>query len=184
MTNPYARPAFMNAGLLAALLAMPATALAHGVVGKRFFPATIATDDPFVSDELSLPTISSVRSNGSEDEPSTRETSISGEFSKRITPDFGISVGVEHQRLSPSGQPSVNGFGNLELGLKYQFYKNEASETLLSAGLGWEVGGTGNKSVGADSFSTFTPTLFFGKGFGDLPSSMPMLKPLALTGSL
>ena len=92
-------------------------------------------------------------------------------------------MGVEHQRLSPSGQPSVKGFGNLELGLKYQFYKNDAHETLLSAGLGWEVGGTGNKSVGADSFSTFTPALFFGKGFGDLPDSMPMLKPLALTGT-
>ncbi|HXD42388.1 MAG TPA: hypothetical protein VN649_17620, partial [Ramlibacter sp.] len=68
--------------------------------------------------------------------------------------------------------------------LKYQFYKNEASETLLSAGLGWEVGGTGSKSVGADSFSTFTPALFFGKGLGDLPGSMAMLRPLALTGSL
>jgi len=174
----------MGAGVLAAVLAATSTAQAHGVVGKRFFPATIATDDPFVSDELSLPTISSVRTNATDDEPSSRETSISGEFSKRITPDFGISVGFEHQRISPSGQPSVKGFGNLELGLKYQFYKNDASETLLSAGIEWEVGGTGSKSVGADSFSTFTPALFFGKGFGDLPDSMPMLKPLALTGVL
>ena len=36
---------------------VPATALAHGFAGKRFFPATLATDDPFVADELSLPTI-------------------------------------------------------------------------------------------------------------------------------
>lgn len=171
-------------GFLALALAVPTTALAHGLVGKRFFPATLATDDPLVSDELSLPTVSSVRTNGSEDEPSSRKTSISGEFSKRITPDFGFSVGVEHQRFSPSGQPSVNGFGNVELGLKYQFYKDEAREALLSAGLGWEVGGTGSKAVGADSFSTFTPTLFFGKGFGDLPASVSYLKPLAVTGTL
>src|SRR6476646_5026684 len=31
---------------------------AHGFAGKRFFPATLATDDPFVADELSLPTLS------------------------------------------------------------------------------------------------------------------------------
>jgi hypothetical protein len=184
MTNPYARWALVGAGFLAAVLAVPATALAHGVVGKRFFPATIATDDPFVSDELSLPTVSSIRTDASGDAPSSRETSISGEFSKRITPNFGISLGLEHQRSSPDGQPRVQGFGNLDVGFKYQFYKNEAQETLLSAGLGWEVGGTGSKSVGTDSFSTFTPTLFFGKGLGDLPSSLSMLKPLALTGTL
>ena len=27
---------------------------AHGVIGKRFFPATLVVDDPFVSDELDL----------------------------------------------------------------------------------------------------------------------------------
>jgi hypothetical protein len=174
----------IGATLTVALSILPASALAHGLVGKRFFPATIATDDPFVSDELSLPTISSVRTNASGDEPASRETSISGEFSKRITPDFGISLGVEHQHISPDGQPSVKGFGNVELGLKYQFYKDEAHETLLSVGLGWEAGGTGSKAVSADSFSTFTPTLFFGKGFGDLPESVPYLKPFAVTGTL
>jgi hypothetical protein len=178
-----------SCGRLGALTALafavlPAIGHAHGFVGKRFFPATIATDDPFVSDELSLPTVSSLRTDASGDEPSARETSIAVDFSKRITQDFGISLGLEHRRSSPEGQPAVHGFGNLELGFKYQFYKNEASESLLSAGLGWEVGGTGSRSIGSESFSTFTPTLFFGKGFGDLPGSMSMLKPLALTGTL
>jgi hypothetical protein len=31
---------------------------AHGFAGSRFFPATITIDDPFVADELSLPTVS------------------------------------------------------------------------------------------------------------------------------
>src|SRR5213080_2902437 len=44
---------------LAATLVAVAPALGHGFAGKRFFPATLATDDPFVADELSLPTISS-----------------------------------------------------------------------------------------------------------------------------
>jgi hypothetical protein len=174
----------IGATLAFALSALPTSGLAHGLVGKRFFPATIATDDPFVSDELSLPTISTVRTTASGNEPASRETSISGEFSKRITPDFGISLGAEHQRISPDGQPSIKGFGNVDLGFKYQFYKDEARETLMSVGLGWEVGGTGSKAVGADSFSTLTPTIFFGKGFGDLPESVPYLKPLAVTGTL
>ena len=183
---PFRRECHFAIGALAvaALSALPSTGLAHGLAGKRFFPATIATDDPFVSDELSLPTVSSVRTNASGDEPASRETSISGEFSKRITPDFGISLGAEHQRLSPDGQASVKGFGNVELGFKYQFYKDEPRETLMSVGLGWEAGGTGSKAVGADSFGTFTPTFFFGKGFGDLPDRVPYLKPLAVTGTL
>src|SRR5438552_3361299 len=183
---PFRRECHFAIGALAvaALSALPSTGLAHGLAGKRFFPATIATDDPFVSDELSLPTVSSVRTNASGDEPASRETSISGEFSKRITSDFGISLGAEHQRLSPEGQASVKGFGNVELGFKYQFYKDEARETILSAGLGWAVGGAGSEAVGADSFSTFTPTFFFGKGFGDLPDRVPYRKPLAVTGTL
>ena len=44
--------------LAAALTALPASsALAHGFAGDRFFPATILTDDPFVADEMSLPTV-------------------------------------------------------------------------------------------------------------------------------
>ena len=48
--------------------------------------------------------------------------------------------------------------------------------------IGVDVGGTGSKEVGADSFSTWTPGLFFGKGFGDLPETLPWLRPLAITG--
>jgi hypothetical protein len=168
--------------LAAAAATLPPAAFAHGLVGKRFFPATIATDDPFVSDELSLPTISSTRTNASGDEPGGRETSMSGEFSKRITPNLGVSIGVERQRSAPAGQAAVHGWGNTELGVKYQIYQNEQREALASVGMAWEVGGTGSRAIGAERFSTFTPAVFFGKGFGDVAS--PMLKPLAVTGSL
>jgi hypothetical protein len=47
-----------------------------------------------------------------------------------------------------------------------------------------EVGGTGGRSVGADSFSTWTPGFFFGKGFGDLPVAVRFLKPFAITGQV
>ncbi|PYJ58914.1 MAG: hypothetical protein DME74_13445, partial [Verrucomicrobia bacterium] len=48
--------------------------------------------------------------------------------------------------------------------------------------VGVEIGGTGSSSIGADSFSTWAPGIFFGKGFGDLPEALRFLKPLALTG--
>src|SRR5437899_834409 len=156
-------------------------AYAHGFAGARFFPATLSTDDPFVSDELSLPTVSTIRTpeNGG-----TRETDISVDISKRITPNFAIEIGDTFTALNPHEGPAVNGFGDLELSGKYQLLKNGEHEAIVSIGVGVEVGGTGGRSVGADSFSTWTPGIFFGKGFGDLPNEMKFLKPFAITGQL
>jgi hypothetical protein len=71
----------------------------------------------------------------------------------------------------------------MEVSLKYVFFKTAAHETLLSAGVSWDVGGTGSKRIGAESFDTVTPQLFFGKGMGDLPDSLALLKPIAVTGA-
>ena len=165
----------------AGIAALPGTAAAHGFVGQRFFPATIATEDPFVADELSLPTISRVRNNGDDENPASRQTSIEVEFAKRITPDLGFSIGVAHQRFSFADQTRLRGFENVELGLKKLLYRDDAGEALVSAGLSWEIGGSGSNGVG-ESFSTYTPTVFFGKGFGGLATEW--LRPLALTGTL
>ena len=43
-----------------------------------------------------------------------------------------------------------------------------------------EWGGSGAQGVGADRFTTYTPTIYFGKGFGDLP--VDALRPFAVTG--
>lgn len=155
------------------------TALAHGFAGNRFFPATLSTDDPFVNDELSLPTISSIVT---PDEGGTRDTEFSVDIAKRITPSFGVEVGETFINLEPPRTPSVSGFGNLELGAKYEFFENDEHESMLSFGANVEVGGTGRKSVGADTFSTWTPALLFGKGLGDLPEGLSLLRPLAITG--
>lgn len=155
-------------------------ACAHGFAGKRFFPATLATDDPFVADELSLPTISGRRTVA---DPSTLEQSLSVDVSKRITTDFGIGLGASYLRQRPDGGLTVNGFDNFAANAKYQFYRNDVHETILSVDADWDIGGSGSKRVGADSFSTITPALFFGKGFGDLPETMQYLRPFALTGS-
>jgi hypothetical protein len=156
-------------------------AYSHGFAGARFFPATLSTDDPFVADELSLPTVSTIRT---PEDGGTRETDISVDISKRITPNFAIEIGDTFTALNPHDAPAVNGFGNLEMSGKYQLLKNGEHEAIVSIGLGVEVGGTGSPSVGADSFSTWTPGIFFGKGFGDLPNELRFLKPLAFTGQL
>jgi hypothetical protein len=169
----------------AAMVALTATiAQAHGMAGKRFFPATLAIDDPFVADELSLPTISHIKLRGDEESPPTRETSINAEFSKRLSTDFGFSLGGTYKILDPDHGSQLTGFDNMEVSLKYVFFKSDEHETLLSMGVSWDVGGTGSKKVGAESFDTVTPTLFFGKGFGDLPDSLDYAKPLAITGSI
>jgi hypothetical protein len=162
-------------------LASTAHAEAHCFVGGRFFPATLAIDDPCVADELSLPTVA-VFKNG--DDPSAREVDISGEISKRITDTFGVSIGSTWTHLSPPGGPSASGFQNLETTFKYQFLTYAPAELVMSAGVSVEWANTGAQGVGAESFTTVTPTLFLGKGFGDLPSSVGWARPFALTAQV
>jgi len=154
-------------------------AYGHGFAGPRFFPATLSTDDPFVADELSLPTVSTIRT---PDDGGTRQTDISIDIAKRLTPQFGIEIGETLTVLNPHEGRATNGFGNLEVSGKYQFLKNGPHELIVSLGLGVEIGGTGSSSIGADSFSTWAPGIFFGKGFGDLPDALRFLKPFAITG--
>ena len=167
--------------VLTALIVTTREACGHGFAGARFFPATLTTDDPFVADELSLPTFSTIRT---PDDGGTREIDVSIDIAKRITPNFGIEIGEGITSLNPSDGQTMTGFDNLELGAKYQLLENDAHEAIVSVGLDVEVGGTGARSVGSDSFSTFAPAIFFGKGFGDLPDSVRFLKPFALTGQL
>ncbi len=179
------KPKLLVAGCLCVmtLTAGATTASAHGLAGKRFFPATLAVDDPFVSDELSLPLFSHIKEPASGEEPATVRTEITGEFSKRITPNLGLSLGGTLLHLNPDEGSSPTGWDNMDVALRYQFFKSDVHETIMSLVLGWEVGGTGQKKVRADSFDTVNPAILFGKGFGDLPDAVWVLKPFAVTGS-
>lgn len=159
-------------------------AYAHCFVGNRFFPATLNVDDPCVADELSLPTVSAFKNSDlpTSDFPSARQLDISGELSKRITDNFGISFGSTWSRLHPPGGPNASGFQNLETSAKLQFLTDPARELVMSAALEVEWGNTGAARVGAESFSTITPTFFIGKGLGDLPDSLRWARPFAVTG--
>ncbi len=163
-------------------IALPVPAFAHGFAGKRFFPATPTTDDPFVADELSLPVIARRKTAASGDEPPTLVTSTSADFTKRLTPNFGLGFGANYLSLRPEGGEPQKGFDNFSASVKYQFYKSDEQEAIMSVGADWDIGGSGAKRVGAESFSTVTPSLFFGKGFGALPDEVKYLRPFALTG--
>ena len=69
----------------------------------------------------------------------------------------------------------MQGWDNFAINAKYQFYKSDLHETILSVGVDADLGGTGARRVGAESFSTFTPAVFVGRGFGDLPEEMRFL---------
>jgi hypothetical protein len=170
-----------GAAALAAAAMSPPSAFAHCFVGGRFFPATLGIDDPCVADELSLPTVAWFKTG---DDPAARDIDVSTEYSKRITEFFGVSVGSTWTNLNQPGMPSQSGFQNVETTFKYQFLTWAEHEFVMSAALVAEWGNTGAAGVGAESFTTYTPTLYFGKGFGDLPDSAGWLRAFGLTGQV
>ena len=123
-TPQFSLPAavLMFAGVLA-----PAPAGAHGVLGQRFFPATISTDDPFAADEMALPTITSF----------DHETDYDFDYSKSIVPGFAIGVGIGYIDAKPPGERHEKGFGNLEISPTLEVYRNpgtSSSSPLASIG--------------------------------------------------
>ena len=97
--------------LAAALASTAGTAGAHGMAGKRFFPATLAIDDPFVADELSLPTVQHIKRPADGDRPATRETEVSAgavrrvfvatRYGPRCTTKLGIASAIGAEAVSP-----------------------------------------------------------------------------------
>jgi hypothetical protein len=157
---------------------------AHCFVGGRFFPAMLATDDPCVADEMSLPTVQWNSAN-----PNGREHDIGGDFAKRVTENFGISISSTWTRVRPPADegtvgPSAYGFQNLVTTAQFQLLKDAPSELALLAGAIFSWGNSGAAGVGAAPWSTITPTFYFGKGFGDLPESAGFLRAFAVTGQV
>jgi hypothetical protein len=157
-------------------------AFAHCFVGARFFPATLAIDDPCVADELSLPTVGWSQT---ADVPPADEWDVSAEISKRITDDFGISIGDTWSQIDQPGGFKMAGFSDLETTAQYQLMKNDDHELAMLLGLIVDWGGTGATDSGIGTpYSLLTPTYYFGKGFGDLPDSAGWLRAFAVTGQV
>jgi hypothetical protein len=159
-------------------------ARAHGFVGNYFFPPTIATDDPFATDELAFPTVSYIKSPPGDGSPATGVTDFGFEFDKEIFPKFAVGISGDYLYQKPDGQPASSGWDNFSVSAKYQLWQNDEHQFIFSIGGEWEIGGSGSKQVGADSANVFTPTVYYGKAFGDLPDYLKYAKPFAVTGTL
>jgi hypothetical protein len=152
------------------------------VVGNRAFAATPTTDDPFVADDVTL-SGTHTRQGSTSSSPTLRDSEFEAEISKRLTESVGLSVEGGYEIEDPVGAPSQYGFDDVSATIKYQFYQSDAHEFLTSLGVIREFGGTGAARVGADPVSTTTPSFYVGKGMGDLPDGLALLRPIALTGT-
>src|SRR5580692_11549157 len=156
---------------LASVVAITFTsnALAHCFVGARFFPATLVTDDPCVADEMSLPTVAWSQT---ADVPPASQWDLGIDFSKRITENFGVTISQDWTQIRQANGTVTQGFSNFETTFQYQILKDPQHELAILSGLIVDWGRTGSTGSGfATDYSLLTPTLYFGKGFGDLPSS-------------
>jgi len=159
---------------------LPRAAIAHGFEGDTFFPPTITADDPFSKDEFAV-AITSFHQPAETGGILTRETDLGFGFNKEIFPKFALGISGAWSYQKTPGTDSVNAFQDFVVSTKYQLWENPEHRFILSIGGYWNVGGSGGRSIGVDSFSTFTPSIFLGKGMGDLPDSFNYLKPIVLT---
>src|SRR5215831_5999817 len=169
------------AAIVVASLIGTHTSDAHGIAGNRYFDGTLGFDDPAVADEAILPYYanSAFPAQGN----NTTENRINWAFARLLTPTLAFTAdsGWLHQNW-PVGHTSRADKANI--GLKYEAYRNNEHEALISVGLFWGIGHSGAAAVGADGPNTIQPALFFGKGLGDLPDSLACLRPFAVTGAI
>jgi hypothetical protein len=168
------RAAPLVAAAASALLFVSSLAHAHAIAGNRIFPATMSVDDPGVGDEANLQ-YGHQRVPGDDGDQSINTFDF--EYDKLITSRLAVSVGGTY---AMQNNPRARGFDNFGVGLKYLLYVNEAHEFMTSIGVDAELGGTGSRAI-ADNFSTISPTVYAGKGMGDLPDSLAYLRPIAVT---
>lgn len=183
MKNKQKKFAVCAGAVFAAIGVGTNSARAHGFVGDYFFPPTITTDDPFATDELLLPSVSYFKSPASGGSPAVATTDVGFSFTKEIFPRFALSFSGDYLFQKPDGQQLQTGWDNFVLNAKYELWQNDPHQVIFSIGGEWDIGGSGSKGVGADSTSTFTPILYGGKAFGDLPDSLKYARPVAVTGT-
>jgi hypothetical protein len=174
------------AALAGAALLPAHVAFAYGFAGPHMFISTLLIDDPNVADEASLPTFMWLP------QPTDGDTTpalynLAFEFDKRITENFGFSLSDGYNWLRLPGTKTATGWGNLEATLKYKPYVSAEHEFMVSVGVSREFARTGATGFNGavldnDDSSSTTPTIYWGKGFGDL--SIGYLRRFALTGTL
>jgi hypothetical protein len=152
-------------------------ASAHVVAGDRTFPVTLTFDDPGVGDEATMPQFVWQPDVGQND------YSVQWEFDKTITPTTALIYNQGFDVLQQAGMKTHNGFENVVVTGKWQAVTIPDHEFVVSFGVQREFSGSASTiNIGGDQYGATLPTLYFGKGLGDLP--IGVLRPLAITGEL
>ncbi|MGH6847654.1 MAG: hypothetical protein ACREC0_09490 [Methylocella sp.] len=162
----------------AAILAGTGPASAHTVIGQRIFPATLTIDDPGVDDELALPKFAYTFSSSTTYPPvnGTQNYEWNFFYGKRITADLEVSI---DSTFLHQVNPRANGWEGVETEVRNQVMVNMEHEFVVSLAVAEAWGATGTNNI-APQFTTITPKVFIGKGFGDVEAEW--LRPFAITG--
>ncbi|HTZ71017.1 MAG TPA: hypothetical protein VMB71_10240 [Acetobacteraceae bacterium] len=163
-------------------LLLPATALAHAVCGPRVFPVTLTLDDPGAADEATLPQVTYQRSGADGGPGPQHDTNIAFEWDKRITDNTAIIFNDDFNVNQTNGAKTQTGWDDLTVTGKWAACLDEPQEFMLGFGVQRELGRSGTSHIGSDEYGNTAPTVYFGKGFGNLP--IPALRPFALTGEI
>ena len=174
MTNRMPR---MQLAAALALAGAPA-ASAHVLAGDRTFPVTLTFDDPGVGDEATLPQVIWQPDAGPQN-----LYQLQWEYDKTITPTTALIYNHGYDYLQSAGSKNHTGFENVVLTGKWQAYTSPEHEFVTSFGVIREMyGNVQTQNVGGDEYGSTAPTVYFGKGMGDLP--IGVFRPLAVTGEL
>jgi hypothetical protein len=162
--------------LAAALLASsPHFASAYVAAGDRTFPAMILLPQVAPADQLYVTPTTQPMSEG-------RSTDVAVNFAKTLTERLGVRFEEDYTWLGRNGASTLTGWQNLNIVTQYLAILEPAHEALLTVGVDREWGGTGARRVGASPKGATAPTVYFGKGLGDL--DLGYLRPFAVTGSI
>jgi hypothetical protein len=165
-------------GLIFALAACSEASAAW--VGDRYFPSTLATTVPTPADFFNPPSLILLPETAAT--TPTREIDIPTTESKLITKDWAVIFTETFRILEQANAPTRSGFDNFVIGTQYALYTNPEHQFIFTVGGTAAIGGTGSSNV-SNAFSTLTPTVYLGKGFGDLPESMAWLRPVNVTAN-
>ncbi len=172
---------FIGLPILAILIFNVRLANGHGIAGDRYFPPTITVDDPFAAYEVHMgggrtPNIGVNNSNAN----AGNVMMLGG----GIEPIDGFGIAIDSLYRTPNANltPEASGVDNLYYTVKKELIINDKHEFAITLGVNGQIGGTGGS--GTANSTSYGPTIFYAKGFGDLPNSMRLLKPMAVTGIL
>jgi len=160
-----------------ALLLLEGSAAAHGIVGQRSFV------EPFVTEDVN-PKNEFVIARPEYDWGREEKTFTYGfGLEKKLSNDLSLTLDSAWLDVSPREpeDESESGFDNLGITLKYAFFKSAPREAIASFAVE-STAPTGSADVGAERFWAFRPFFLYGKGFGDLPDALGLLRPFALQG--